>query len=194
MKSSRISLLAIALIGSLMGGCSAIIGDRVDPGNVALLVDNYGGEATRGVENAQLFTGGRVTYNPATQTLYEFPVFFQTLNFEGEQTIPFSLSGSRATVDLGVTYRFRTDAINGDRPNYTFVHSFFQKYRVAPEVFSATTLRNGLRDCANEAVAGSNPVEFASAPTRFQEPLTNCLAAMFPELELKEVSLLSPLF
>lgn len=43
---------------------------------------------------------------------YEFPVFYQTHSYTGENTINFSLSGSRASADLGVTYRFRQEPVD----------------------------------------------------------------------------------
>lgn len=187
-------VLVCSIIAAGASGCglgTAVLGDQLDPGSVGLLVDNYGSADERGIANAELFNGGKVTYNPVTHTLYEYPVYFQTHSYAGENTITFSLSGSQASVDLGVTYRFKQEPIDASNPKYTYIHRFFRNYRVSPAEFNQTTMRNALRDCANEVVEGANPVEFATKPTKFQGPLTECLAKKFPELEIKEISFLS---
>jgi hypothetical protein len=119
-------------------------------------------------------------------------VFFQTHQFAGEDSVAFSVGGSKANMDLGVTYRFKVDPVDPEKPEYTYLHQFFRSYRVSPEAFNTTTLRNALRDCANEVAAGSSPVQIATNPVGFQGPLLKCLQGKFPELEIKEVSFLNP--
>lgn len=190
---TALTLSLVALIGIGSTSCSSIIGDRIDPGYVGLLVDLYG--ADKGIDNAQLKTGGRVTYNWG-QELYEYPVFYRTYTFskEGEKdnSVNFSISGSPVSMDLGATYKFRYDAVDPKNPNITYLHQFFRLYRVNPDDFNNGTMRNALRDCANEAATGLNPVELATNTAKFVNPVKECLVGKFPQLDIKEVSLLSP--
>lgn len=188
--NSTWKMVGVSSLLLLSGGCTAVFGTRIDPGYSGLLVDNYGDE--RGIQNATLYNGGRVTYNPVTQDLYEYPVFFRTYQFTDADTVAFSVGGSKASMDLGVTYRFRIEPVDEKDPKITFLHQFFRNYRVDPDAFNAGALRNALRDCANESAAGTSPVQIATNPSGFQEPLLNCLQGKFPELEIKEVSLLNP--
>lgn len=175
-------------------GCSlgtATLGVRIDPGEVGLLVDNYGKE--RGIENAQLFEGGKVTFNDLTHDLYQYPVYFRTYNFEGEQAINFSIGGSPASMPIGATYRFKYDPVKPEQPNYTWIHQFFRSYRVSPDQFNAGTFRNALRDCATEIGSGGQATALATNVAMFQKPMTDCLQKKFPELDIKEVSILGRL-
>lgn len=191
----KLAIVGFALAATAgLSGCNALVGELVDPGYVALLVDSYGQE--RGIENAQLFEGGRVRFNPATQQFYEYPVFFRTYSFtkdgDKDQSVNFSIGGSSVGMDLGVTYRFRYEPVNADKPKFTRLHEFFRLYRVAPDEFNNGALRNALRDCANEAASGLDPVKLASSAAAFAKPVQQCLEGKFPQLDIKEVSLLNP--
>lgn len=177
----------------LLGGCSSIQGDRIDPGYVALLVNSYG--ENRGIENAQLFEGGRVRYNFTTQELFEYPVFYKTFSFakteEGDKSVSFTVGGVRVSMDLGVTYRFKYEPIDPKNPNFTYLHEFFRFYRVDPEKFNDGALRNALRDCATESASGLNPVKLLSDVAAFSPLVKQCLDTKFRQIDFKEVSILS---
>lgn len=182
---------------SLSGGCSAILGQKVDPGHVALIVDNYGDQTSRGIQGAKLLTGGKVQYNSVTSDLYEFPVYLSTYNFQstqegGNNSIRFSMGGTPVEMDMGATYRFRAEPVDSAKPEWTYIHQVFGKYRVAPDVFNRTTFANALRDAANEVASGKNPVELAGDTPKFLAQLQSVLVAKFPELEITQISLLSP--
>ena len=102
------------------------------------------------------------------------------------------MGGSPVSMDLGVTYKFRYEAIAADKPKFTWLHQFFRNYRVSPDAFNGGALRNALRDCANESASGLNPVQMATNPASFVTPVKSCLIEKFPELDIKEISLLSP--
>ena len=191
----NVAICGLALAATVgLSGCNVVLGELVDPGYVALLVDSYGQE--KGIENAQIFEGGRVRYNTATQQFYEYPVFFRTYSFAKEddkdQSVNFSIGGSSVSMDLGVTYRFRYSPVSDDKPKYTRLHEFFRLYRVAPDEFNNGALRNALRDCANESASGLDPVKLASSAATFAKPVETCLANKFPQLDIKEISLLNP--
>ena len=95
--------------------------ERIDAGCEGILVNLYGSE--RGVDDVSMVTG-RVFYNPATQEVYEYPTYVQTIDYE-----PFTINakdGSEFKVDPNVNLKVKdapkvfrkyrkelTDVING---------------------------------------------------------------------------------
>lgn len=89
----KVFLFASALMLSLsFTSCECI-----DAGCEGILVNLYGSE--RGVDDVSMVTG-RVFYNPATQEVYEYPTYVQTIDYE-----PFTINaknGSEFKVDPNV--------------------------------------------------------------------------------------------
>lgn len=193
MKFSLFGIVAtgfVCVFGALLAFTAfkpMVFGEWVDPGNIGLLVNNYGD--ARGIENAVLSKGGRVNYNPWTHTLYEFPSYYRTFVFDKQgdedHRVAFSVKGTPVRIPISLTYRYREDAIDKANPNLTYIHLFFQDYRVSPEVFASTILRNGLRDCATSAASVMSPTEFATQTIRLQQPLQECLASKYPAIEFQ---------
>lgn len=74
--------------------------ERIDAGCEGILVNLYGSE--RGVDDVSMVTG-RVFYNPATQEVYEYPTYVQTIDYE-----PFTINakdGSEFKVDPNVNLK-----------------------------------------------------------------------------------------
>lgn len=202
MKFKVVALIGLFLAGSItLSGCNVLMGELVDPGHVALLVDNYG--ADKGIEGAQLFEGGRVRYNPATQQYFEYPVYFQTFTFghvdDKDNSIRFSLGGSPVSATMGVTYKFRYDEAKDadgkpvrqpkDGSKYTYLHEFFRLYRVSPETFTNTNLKNSLGSCATKSASGVDPIKLVTDTSKFIIPVTECLQKEYPQIEIKAVSI-----
>lgn len=113
----KVFLFASALMLSLSFTSCA----RIDAGCEGILVNLYGSE--RGVDDVSMVTG-RVFYNPATQEVYEYPTYVQTIDYE-----PFTINakdGSEFKVDPNVNLKVKdgpkvfrkyrkelTDVING---------------------------------------------------------------------------------
>lgn len=113
----KVFLFASALIVSL----SFTSCERIDAGCEGILVNLYGSE--RGVDDVSMVTG-RVFYNPATQEVYEYPTYVQTIDYE-----PFTINakdGSEFKVDPNINLKVKdapkvfrkyrkelTDVING---------------------------------------------------------------------------------
>ena len=53
--------------------------ERVDAGHEGIKVNMYG--SSKGVDDAVLVTGA-VWYNPLTETVYEYPTYVQTVDYE----------------------------------------------------------------------------------------------------------------
>ena len=97
----KVFLFASALMLSL----SFTSCERIDAGCEGILVNLYGSE--RGVDDVSMVTG-RVFYNPATQEVYEYPTYVQTIDYE-----PFTINakdGSEFMVDPNVNLKVKDGA------------------------------------------------------------------------------------
>jgi len=104
---------------------------RIDAGHEGIRVKQYGSD--KGVQDISLVTG-RVWFNPLTESVYEFPIFVQTADYN-----PFTVNakdGSVFTVDPTITFR----VIPGKSPE------IFKKYRKGIDEITRSTLYNYVRD------------------------------------------------
>ena len=198
------TLLTLAAILVSTSSCGIIPGmstAKIDAGYAGLLLKLYGD--SKGIENAQVLSGGKVWYNGYTEQVIEFPLFVNSYPFtkssgEGsaaDESVTFSVSGSPVNADFAVAYLFSTDsyAIKDKPPGYTKLHAFFEKYRKTPEEFTAINLRQGLRTCLGETSESMSltPSMLATKSTALTNGVKSCLQAKFQEIEISEVSQLS---
>ena len=127
MKSKLIlGLLSLFMMFS-MTSCM----EKVDAGCEGIKVNLYGSD--KGVDDASLVTGV-VWYNPWTTTVYEYPTYVQTIDYE-----PFTINakdGSEFTVDPTVSLKI----IDGKSP------AVFKKYRKELSEVIKGTLYNYVKD------------------------------------------------
>ena len=127
MKSKLIlGLLSLFMVFS-MTSCM----EKVDAGCEGIKVNLYGSD--KGVDDASLVTG-IVWYNPWTTTVYEYPTYVQTIDYE-----PFTINakdGSEFTVDPTVSLKI----IDGKSP------AVFKKYRKELSEVISGTLYNYVKD------------------------------------------------
>lgn len=105
--------------------------ERVDAGHEGIKVNMYG--SGKGVDDAVLVTGA-VWYNPLTETVYEYPTYVQTVDYE-----PFTINaqdGSEFTVDPTVSLKI----VDGKSP------AVFKKYRKELSDVIHSTLYNYVKD------------------------------------------------
>lgn len=105
--------------------------ERVDAGHEGIKVNMYG--SSKGVDDAVLVTGA-VWYNPFTETIYEYPTYVQTVDYE-----PFTINaqdGSEFTVDPTVSLKI----VDGQSP------AVFKKYRKELKDVINSTLYNYVKD------------------------------------------------
>lgn len=105
--------------------------EKVDAGCEGIKVNLYGND--KGVDDASLVTG-IVWYNPWTTTVYEYPTYVQTIDYE-----PFTINakdGSEFTVDPTVSLKI----IDGKSP------AVFKKYRKELSEVISGTLYNYVKD------------------------------------------------
>jgi regulator of protease activity HflC (stomatin/prohibitin superfamily) len=120
----RIFLLAV--ITAFIYSCT-----RIDAGYEGILIKQYGD--AKGVQDVSLVTG-RVTYNPWSEDVEQFPLFVQTADYE-----PFKVNakdGSEFTVDPTISLSI----LKGHAPK------IYIKYRKDIEEILQTTLYNYVKD------------------------------------------------
>lgn len=202
-------LIAISMT---IGGCgAAVFGEQIDPGKVGLLIRMYGNDA--GIEKAQLKTPGqKVPYNSLDSQLIIIPVTANTYAFtksdkEGsanDESISFNLGGALINMDMGVTYQFATDQVPGKPDGYTRIHQYYNTYKLPPDEFRGTVLRNTIRDCAqtvaDDWVRGSkdrppiSPVQFLGMTSIFLNGpggVKDCVAKQLPVINVGNLSSLN---
>lgn len=119
----------------MLVACVAMVGmsscEKVDAGHEGILVNLYGDD--KGVGEVSMCTG-MVWYNPFTQSVYEYPTFVQTVDYE-----PFTINakdGSEFTVDPTVSLKI----VDGKSP------LVFKKYRKELDEVIHGTLYNYVKD------------------------------------------------
>lgn len=128
MKSKFLGFLMAFIAMFTMSSCGY---ERVDAGHEGILVDLYGSD--KGVNDVSMCTGA-VWYNPFTQSVYEYPTFVQTVDYE-----PFTINakdGSEFTVDPTVSLKI----VDGKSP------IVFKKYRKKLDEVIHGTLYNYVKD------------------------------------------------
>ena len=125
------SKLIIGLMSLFMMMSVTSCMERVDAGYEGIKVNLYGSD--KGVDDAVLVTGA-VWYNPFTETVYEYPTYVQTVDYE-----PFTINaqdGSEFVVDPTVSLKI----VDGQSP------AVFKKYRKDLEEVIHSTLYNYVKD------------------------------------------------
>ena len=123
--------------------------EKVDAGCEGIKVNLYGSD--KGVDDASLVTG-IVWYNPWTTTVYEYPTYVQTIDYE-----PFTINakdGSEFTVDPTVSLKI----IDGKSP------AVFKKYRKELDEVIEGTMYNYVKEDGTLAY----PFYFVDWPTHEQ--------------------------
>lgn len=122
-------ILGVLTLFAVMSMTSCM--ERVDAGHEGIKVNMYG--SGKGVDDAVLVTGA-VWYNPFTESIYEYPTYVQTVDYE-----PFTINaqdGSEFTVDPTVSLKI----VDGKSP------AVFKKYRKELKDVVHTTLYNYVKD------------------------------------------------
>lgn len=119
-------LPAVVIMMILTSSC-----ERVDAGHEGILVNLYGSD--KGVSDVSMCTGW-VWYNPISQSVYEYPTFVQTVDYE-----PFTINakdGSEFIVDPTVSLKI----VDGKSPEV------FRKYRKELDEVINSTLYNYVKN------------------------------------------------
>jgi regulator of protease activity HflC (stomatin/prohibitin superfamily) len=125
----------LLLMLPLLSACTII-----SPGYAGVKVNQWGDD--KGVASAPLVTG-RVVYNPISTSVFEFPTFMQTTQWEKEEALTFnSKDGTRITAAFSLGYQLKAEK----------VPEFYVKFRTDDlERFTDGYLHNVARDAVNEA-------------------------------------------
>lgn len=158
MKSKLIfSLLALFMMFS-MTSCY----EKIDAGHEGIKVNLYGSD--KGVDDVSLVTG-IVWYNPWTTTVYEYPTYVQTVDYD-----PFefnSKDGSKFTFDPTIMISVKP----GSSPEV------FKKYRKDMDHVINYTLVPIVQDAFKEEINSRSDNELISNQTEFQNAIETRLSA-----------------
>lgn len=195
-----VAAVAVPIVGwSLTGFANPyllLVGENVEPENAALLINQYGRQENRGIENAELVRSGRVTYNSRTHSLVKFPVTQVTwtltddpdVQTETPQAVNFSLGPVPISEDVTVGLFIPT---GNDGENF---QNFITTYSRDVGNFVQGPLRQGIGQCANRTAVElelDNPLEYIeSRATEFRDELMRCVQDRFTEIELVTLDLL----
>ena len=213
--SGTLAVIAGALgLVSLQGNPSKrFIGERIDPGNVALKVNQYGDPSKRGVENATLHYDGMVRYNDREERLIQVPNTSQVYVFSAKesnfssqnQEITASLKGVPTYLDFALNFAAKTDKAEtkdgkpNNNPNYTYIHSLVKELNFKDmNTFLDFNIQEGLNTCANNLAQTLRVPESADNPTRligltpenfnshiplFNSEMLKCISSRFPQFK-----------
>ena len=148
------SMLALLVIS--ITSCS----ERIDAGYEGILVKQYGSE--KGVQNATLVTG-RVWYNPVTEDVIEYPIFFQTADYEAFTVN--AKDGSIFDVDPMLNYRVKA----GKSPE------IFVKYRKSVKELETSVLLTYVKDVFKNVFNEYTTDDILSKRTEFDKKVTDIL-------------------
>ena len=126
----KVCLFLLALVALVMSSCGY---ERIDAGYEGIKVNLYGDD--KGVDDVSMVTG-MVWYNPFTTSVYEYPAFVQTIDYEGFEVN--SKDGSKFTVDPSVLIKIE----DGKSP------IIFKKYRKSLDEVISSTIYVFIKDAA----------------------------------------------
>lgn len=129
---------------------------RIDAGHEGIMVNLYG--SNKGVDDVTLVTG-RVHYNPFTTSVYEYPTFVQTIDYE-----PFEFNSKDGSV-----FRFDPTVMMYLKPNTA--HIVFKKYRKKMKDILEETLVPIVQDAFKEEINVRTDNELISDQTSFQNAI-----------------------
>lgn len=150
--------------------------EKIDAGHEGIKVNLYGSD--KGVDDVSLVTG-IVWYNPWTTTIYEYPSFVQTVDYE-----PFEINskdGSKFLVDPSALIKIK----DGKSP------VIFKKYRKDLNEVIAKTLYVSIKDAARIEFNKYNADEIVSKRSEVDKSFEDRVRAAF-EAENFELQQLTP--
>ena len=125
----------------------------IDAGYEGILVEQYGSK--KGVQEVTLVTG-RVTYNPFTEDVYQFPIFVQTIDYD-----PFTVNAKDGSANR--------NRVSGKSP---FI---FTKYRQPLKEITHTTILNYVKDAFRIQMNKYTTNELISNRLKFEDDVQNTL-------------------
>lgn len=137
----------LALLGVALVGCG-----RVTPGNVGVLVDQYGSD--KGVQDKPIPVG-RIWFNPLTHDLYIYPTFMQTSQWTAEkgESITFNSSeGSKITADISLSYTLDPEK----------VPKLFSRFRQDIDTITHGYLRTKVKDAFQQVGENYKAIDLIS--------------------------------
>lgn len=149
--------LVFAIAAVVFASCT-----RIDAGCEGIKVNLYG--SNKGVDDVELVTG-RVHYNPFTTSVYEYPTFVQTIDYD-----PFEFNSKDGSV-----FSFDPTVMMYLKPNSAA--EVFKRYRKDMDDILEVTLVPIIQDAFKEEINIRTDNELISDQTSFQNAIEERLKA-----------------
>lgn len=149
--------LVFAIAAAVFASCT-----RIDAGCEGIKVNLYG--SNKGVDDVELVTG-RVHYNPFTTSVYEYPTFVQTIDYD-----PFEFNSKDGSV-----FSFDPTVMMYLKPNSAA--EVFKRYRKDMDDILEVTLVPIIQDAFKEEINVRTDNELISDQTSFQNAIEERLKA-----------------
>lgn len=163
----------------------------IEPGEAGLKIQLYGGSESRGIENAEVITGGRVWINKYTEQLEIFPTVQTEYQFTNKadqysaeaQGLKFTTRGTDFGESVAVLLQWKT----ADLPSY------YAKHKLAPKDFIQGTFYSTLNSCYTSSVenfqnedgsVGVEPVDYLNLRGAVAADAKECVQAVFPYVDV----------
>jgi len=151
---NRLICLILGIVCLTSTGCTFI-----EPGYVGIKVNSWGDQ--KGVEDFPLQTG-RITYNPFTESVYEFPTFMKNRSWliqDGEGFTFSTKEGAKISASVGLNYSLEAAKVPG----------LFVKHRSDLDTITDTYVRQQVQDAFTKAAGKFSNIDIMG--TRQQELL-----------------------
>lgn len=144
-----------------LGAITAISCTRIDAGYEGILVKQYG--TGKGVQDATMVTG-RVWYNPFTEDVVQYPVFYQTADYEA-----FTVNAKDGSI-------FNIDPMLNYRVMPTKSPMIFVKYRKDIEELQKTVILTYVKDVFKNVFNTYTTDDILSKRQQFDAEVTKLLS------------------
>ena len=172
--------LSVFVLGLIVSAVQPYRLGTVEPGEVALRIKLFGSEETRGIENADIVTGGRFLVNtwgtdiikfPQTQTEYQFTDKSDKYSPEA-QALKFTIKGTE----------FRESVVTNIQFPQSGLREYYGTHKLAPSDFIQGVFYSGVNSCYTETVesSGVEPVEYLSQRGELAQKAKDCVQKLFP--------------
>ena len=191
MSKSLGSLLVLAIGAGLVITFQPFSMKTVEPGEAGLKIQLYGGDDSRGIENAKVISGGRVWINKYTEQLVTFPTVQTEYQFTNKadqysaeaQGLKFTTRGTDFGESVAVLLQWKTSDLS----------KYYATHKLSPKEFIQGTFYSTLNACYTDSVEnfqnedgsiGVEPVDYLNLRGSVASDAKDCVQAAFPYVEV----------
>lgn len=175
---NKLKIIGIAVLVVLLSSLFFVRCTKIEAGYEGILIQQYGTD--KGVQDVAL-VNGMVWYKPWTETIEQYPIFVQTIDYTAFDVN--AKDGSSFTVDPTLSFNI----VSGNSPR------IFRKYRRSLEEVSQTTILNYVKDAFRIQMNKYTTDEIVSNREKFEVDVQKTLAQVLEDEGFKLEQLTSGL-